>query len=648
MKGKRSSLIEHLHTEKPKVCLLTETLLQSDRVLNISGYTFFGKARTNRKGGGVGILVENEIRNKVIPHTSDRPIEMTWVSIRRKNNVPLFIGCYYGKQESRCPKEDIQNEMNLLSEEIKEFRSEGEIIIMMDGNGKLGLLGEEKSRNGKMLEAVFEENNLLVLNKSDKCIGKVTRQNTSHGDEKSAIDFIVVEESVEKSVIKMEIDETGILRMKGEKDSDHNTIVLTLKLEGQEKTKPERRTQWRLNAPQECWNKFRHELNKLEYDTKSLFENKDLSLDDKYSRWIKKIDNTARISIGKSTIKNRKEEVFSQEVKDMRKEKREIKKRLKNKETHMVTSYGEMQEKIRNQILLERTERTNRQLKKMTEDKTRIIFWKERKKLKRNQANNCLTVKNENGERVYDPEIIKETAASYYEKLYSKKPVRTHSHHETVQHDIEHFKRCNDHEGEWYNEPPTKKEIKEIIERKKNGKASTDIKNEIIKGTGDEFIKNLMPVINEIWTSEIIPKEWNKGSITTIWKGKGDRECLTNHRGITVSSAVGNIMEEVIDLRMEKIIKFSQGQAGGIKGAATADHLFLLRGIMTTAQNSKSNLFLTFYDVSKAYDNADGQYASCHMEVWSQGKDVAHSQKPEHKSDGSCKDTLWSFSLHST
>ena len=142
--------------------------------------------------------------------------------------------------------------MNLRSEEIEEFKREGEIIIMMDGNGKLGLLGEEKSRNGKMLEAVIEENNLLVLNKSDKCIGKVTRQNSSHENEKSAMDSILVEESIEKSIEKMEIDEVGILRMKRKKKSDHNTIVLTLRIEGQRKTKPVRRTQWRLNAPGEC------------------------------------------------------------------------------------------------------------------------------------------------------------------------------------------------------------------------------------------------------------------------------------------------------------------------------------------------------------------------------------------------------------
>ena len=110
--------------------------------------------------------------------------------------------------------------------------------------------------------------------------------------------------------------------------------------------------------------------------------------------------------------------------------------------------------------------------------------------MKRNQTNDCLTVKNEKGERVHDPELIKETTANYYEKLYSRKITRTHPHHETVQRDIEEFKNCNYYESEWYNEAPTEKEIKEIIERKKNGKASTDLKNEIIKNTKEQFIKN--------------------------------------------------------------------------------------------------------------------------------------------------------------
>lgn len=114
-----------------------------------------------------------------------------------------------------------------------------------------------------------------------------------------------------------------------------------------------------------------------------------------------------------------------------------------------------------------------------------------------------------------------------------------------------------------------------------------------------------MPLIEEVWLSEKIPQDWNRGSITSIWKGKSDRERLQNHRGITVSSAIGNIIEEIIDTRMEKLLKFSPGQAGGIKSAATADHLFLLRGLMATAIEQKTNLFVTFFDVTKAYDRAD-------------------------------------------
>ena len=54
----------------------------------------------------------------------------------------------------------------------------------MDRNGKIELMGEEKSRNGKLLENVFEEHNLLVFNRNERCIGKVARQNTSLDDQK--------------------------------------------------------------------------------------------------------------------------------------------------------------------------------------------------------------------------------------------------------------------------------------------------------------------------------------------------------------------------------------------------------------------------------------------------------------------------------
>ena len=81
--------------------------------------------------------------------------------------------------------------------------------------------------------------------------------------------------------------------------------------------------------------------------------------------------------------------------------------------------------------------------------------------------------------------------------------------------------------------------------------------------------------IKTFWEEEVPPSQWNHGLITNIWKGKGDRELMDNQRGITVSSSIGTIPEEILNKRLTKTVKFTQAQAGGKKGACTADHVFL-------------------------------------------------------------------------
>ena len=88
-----------------------------------------------------------------------------------------MIGTYYGKQEA-VSKDDIDREMTFLNEEILEKKKEGEILLTMDANAKIGLLGEETSRNGGELLKVFNETGLTILNGTDKCEGIVTRRKT--------------------------------------------------------------------------------------------------------------------------------------------------------------------------------------------------------------------------------------------------------------------------------------------------------------------------------------------------------------------------------------------------------------------------------------------------------------------------------------
>ena len=169
---------------KPDIALLTETHMTEDKGVCVDGYTFFGKPRATGKGGGVGIFVKDDKKTIIAPHYSPRDLEIIWVSVSRRCEPPVYIGSYYGKQETTCSNSDIYEEMGKLSEEILELQRDGEVILCMDANAKTGLMGEEVSRNGKLMMNMFEECELEVVNGGEKCVGVVTRQNRKRPSEK--------------------------------------------------------------------------------------------------------------------------------------------------------------------------------------------------------------------------------------------------------------------------------------------------------------------------------------------------------------------------------------------------------------------------------------------------------------------------------
>ena len=97
---------------------------------------------------------------------------------------------------------------------------------------------------------------------------------------------------------------------------------------------------------------------------------------------------------------------------------------------------------------------------------------------------------------------------------------------------------------------PNIEEIVEIVKNKKNGKSTPDFKNEMLKRPGESMLNILIPLTWRTWLGENIPCIWNLGIITSLLKGKGDKEDLHNYRGITTSSAIGTIFDALIDNRI--------------------------------------------------------------------------------------------------
>ena len=117
------------------------------------------------------------------------------------------------------------------------------VCVQMDANSKLGSVyvpGDKKpmSKNGKLLAQVIDDNDLIVVNGTNKCNGVITRyRKTVNGVEESVIDFFIVCRRFFDLINSLFIDEKRIFPLtkfsskngkKSIKDSDHNTLVLKM------------------------------------------------------------------------------------------------------------------------------------------------------------------------------------------------------------------------------------------------------------------------------------------------------------------------------------------------------------------------------------------------------------------------------------
>ena len=375
IKGKISGLTALLDEYSPHLFLVTETQLRSDTGITIPNYTFHSRKREGQVGGGVGILVRNDMRSYVAVHKPDRNIEILWLSIRRKNNPPLILGTYYGKQETTS-KEDIEKEMTQLQEEIIEMLKEGEVVLTMDGNAKIGILGEEISRNGDLLLKAFLNTNLEIMNLTNKCNGKITRKNTKKDTEVSAIDFVAASNNAKEWITEVTIDELGLLKIKGKNETDHNTIHFKIDIPELDHISLPKRTGWNINASDEKWELFSSELISKQSDVAECIADKTKPLNQRYKRVVGIIDKAARKTIGKTTFKNGKKTRLSRIVKEMQKKKRIIKKQIQEekkspKKDALIKDFKKLRDDITDQITKEKTQSITNKFAKMIADKSR-------------------------------------------------------------------------------------------------------------------------------------------------------------------------------------------------------------------------------------------------------------------------------------
>ena len=119
------------------------------------------------------------------------------------------------------------------------------------------------------------------------------------------------------------------------------------------------------------------------------------------------------------------------------------------------------------------------------------------------------------------------------------------------------------------------------------------------------MIHQMTELINVIWNTEHFPQQWKDANIIHIYKRKGSRHLCDNYRGISLLCIAGKILAHVLLNRLTNHLEqglLPESQCGFRAERSTTDMIFAARQIQEKCQEKFSNLYITFVDLTKAFD----------------------------------------------
>ena len=107
-----------------------------------------------------------------------------------------------------------------------------------------------------------------------------------------------------------------------------------------------------------------------------------------------------------------------------------------------------------------------------------------------------------------------------------------------------------------------------------------------------------------MWTQEKKPEQWRLTNIIQIYKGRGPKNELSNHRNIHTKDQIpkmfGNIVTNLA--KPQRISSMSKFQIGTKPGHRAQEHLIVLKSIIALFNYYDQAVILQLYDISKFFD----------------------------------------------
>ena len=147
-------------------------------------------------------------------------------------------------------------------------------------------------------------------------------------------------------------------------------------------------------------------------------------------------------------------------------------------------------------------------------------------------------------------------------------------------------------------------EVESAIKKGKANKAvgMSEVALDMIRALEDLGKEWVYMLLEKIWNTEEMPRDWRESVMIKLYKQKGDVLECGNYRGIKLLEHVFKLLERIVEGRLRNIIEIDEQQFGFTKGKSTVDAAFIVRQVQEKYLEGNKKVYMCFVDLEKAYD----------------------------------------------
>ena len=570
MNNKLSSVKEIVKSGAADIFFFSE--LNMRKVPNFVGHHTF-TCYSNKRFHGVTAICGNHMKGDLMRIPHEDSLEIVHLLLKSTNPMTHILGVYLDV-ESRTSVAKVSEAWSSFTRILDDIISKGEAVITI-GDMNRPIDKQKPSHGTKLLMDYINTGTVALINNPE--IPTRIDPSTKAG---SVLDLCIVSKNIHKSIKSLTIDTNksitpfSMSKSKGvitPKYTDHLAMVVETKVKFMVKSKGGKIPVINLKN-KEGWKKYEEISNQFAHRIREIVEKTEDP--DVMEREIQFTDIDLQIaSFGitwQGPSKKKKKKQSSKDLRDLYRE-------------HL----DDLNEMLKDGI---QGDNLNNKMYKLRD----IIEGPKIKPQEPMAINDPKT-----GELVTDNDEIKRISLEHNIKILTKNAPREQDRERFEKIKEAHEKAMNEPDLDaWELEKPLFKKVTEKIKLK--NKTLYNLFNK----AGAEYKDAIFLFMAKLIKTEKIPKCFLNTSLTQIWKKKGSALDLNNMRFIHTRHWRSKLIEALVTEKMkDNIVQATPNiQLGGMPGAASVEHLVVLKTWMKFKEEKKEGGILCTYDMSKFFD----------------------------------------------